>query len=281
MVNERPETDLPDLDLSGLEEAKDRQLGSIDEEIESMLERVSKLDFPKDELTICAMGNTRKFCPFDTETWAVNMGYYQIFQIYGHFEKTFLTHTQVHDVHGRGAFNWGDFNKLAEAGIEVYNTHKVKGLNSTLYPFKRISKKFNTEYFSNTISYMIALAIDMGYKKINFYGCDMMTTSEYAWEKGGLEYWLGRCHGMGIETFVAEGSSLLKTITGKPYGVKYFKLKDIDPTGSIRRQVKKYTPKSTSTGYMFEDPIRPPDPEPTKWSQAVSLGRRTGEYIDG
>ena len=263
MVNEKPDEQLPDLDLKPIEDKELRTLGTIDEEIKLMRERIEP--FPKDVITICAMGATRIQCPFDTETWACNMGYFQIFEMGGHFSKIFLTHTQVRDVNGKPAFNWDDFNKLAEAGIEVYNTHKVKGLNSKMYPFKRLVKKFNTEYFSNTIAYQIAFAIDQGYKMIHIYGCDMMTRQEYAWEKGGIEYWLGVAHGMGVETTIADGSSLLKTITGKPYGVKYFNLKDIDPKGSLRRDVKKFVPKDTSTGYMYESPIKPSPPEPTQW----------------
>lgn len=261
MVNERPESELPDLNYKVTSIKKLRGLTDFDNELNLMLERIEKIKpFREKELIIEAMGATRAECPFDCETWACNMGYWQIFQLDGHFSKIFLTHTQVLDVNGKPAFNWGEFNKMVEKGITVYNTHKVKGLNSQMYPFKRLSKKFDTEYFSNTISYMVALAIDMGYKKIRLYGCDMMTQSEYAWEKGGIEFWLGVAKGMGVEIFVVEGSSLLKTITGKPYGVKYFNMKDIDPTGELRKAVKKSVPKSTSTSYMYEDPVRPPDP---------------------
>ncbi len=266
MVNEGINEGLPDLNLSPTNVKSLRQLGVFDDEVKLMVERLKKaMPFPKDELIICAMGATRVMCPFDAETWICNMGYWQVFQLDGHFTRLFLTHTQVKDIYGTEAFNWEHFNKLANAGIRIYNTHKVKGLNSIPYPYKRISKKFNTEYFSNTISYMIALALDMGYKKIRFYGCDMMTSAEYAWEKGGLEYWLGRAHGMGVKTEISEGSSLLKTITGKPYGVKYYNLKDIDPTGLLRKKVKKSAPKlpEGATGFFYENPIKPPDPQLT------------------
>ena len=264
MVNEKPDEQLPDLNLKPLEVKELRKVGSIDKEIKLMKERMNK-PFPKDEVTICAMGATRYKCPFDTETWAVNMGYWQVFQVDGHFSTIFLTHIQVKDGNGKAYFDWEDFNKMADAGITVYNTHRVKGLNSKMYPFKKIVKKYGTDYFSNTIAYMIALAIDQGYKKINIYGCDMMTREEYAWEKGGIEFWLGVAYGLGVKVTIADGSSLLQTITGKPYGVKYFNLKDIDPTGSVRRTLKKFIPKSTSTSYMYESPLKPPNPEPTQW----------------
>lgn len=266
MVEQRPEERLPPIDLKATEVKELRPMGSFDSELDLMLQRMEKVKpFPEKELIIEAMGTTRLQCPFNCETWAVNMGYHQVFQLDGHFTRIFLTHTQVKDANGKPAFTWEHFNKMAAKGIIVYNTHRVKGLNSTMFPFKRLVKKYNTEYFSNTIAYMVALAVDEGYKKIHLYGCDMMTREEYAWEKGGIEYWLGRANGMGVETTIAEGSSLLKTITGKPYGAKYFNLKDLDPDGSLRRQMRKYVPKSTSTSYLYENPIRPPDPTMTPW----------------
>jgi hypothetical protein len=266
MANKQSEAELPPIEFIPRETRELRKLGSFDSEVKLMIERMEKLKpFREKEVIIEAMGSTRAMCPFDCETWAVNMGYSQIMELDGHCSRIFLTHTQVRDVHGREAFNWGHFNKLVEAGIIVYNTHRVKGLNSKMYPFKRISKKFNTEYFSNTISYMMALAIDEGYKKIRLYGCDMMTQAEYAWEKGGIEYWIGRAEGVGVTVEVNEGSSLLKTITGKPYGVKYFKMKDIDPDGSLRRRIKKSAPKINTTQFVFENPLKPPIPDPTPY----------------
>ena len=270
MVIKKPDEQLPDINLNPTDTKEFRQLGKFEDEVKLMFERMERVKpFSKDKVILLGMGSTRVECPFDCETWSVNMGYQQICQLDGHFSRIFLTHTQIRDVNGKEAFKWEQFNKLAEAGVIVYNIHNIKGLNSKMYPFKRISKKFNTEYFSNTISYMIAKALDEGYKKVSLYGCDMMTQSEYAWEKGGLEYWIGRLQQAGVDVFIAEGSTLLKTITGKPYGVKYFNMKDIDPTGTYRRMIKKYTPNATSDEYMFESPIKPPDPEPTNWVSVI------------
>ena len=261
MVDEKPNTELPPIDFSAKSVTKLRPLGSFESELKLMVERMDKLKpFKPNELIIEGMGATRSQCPFDCETWSLNMGYMQVFQIDGHFSRVFLCHPQVRDASRRPVFCWDHFNKMVDAGITVYNTHKVKGLNSKMYPYKRISRKYDTDFFSNTISYMLAMAIDEGYKKISLYGCDMMTQSEYAWEKGGLEFWLGGAKMLGIKIDIAEGSSLMQTITGKPYGVKYFNLKDIDPTRSMRRKVKKSIPETTSTAYMYEDPVRPPDP---------------------
>ena len=174
------------------------------------------------ELIILGMAHSRWDCPFDAEVWSVNTGYTQIAEAGGHVNKIFLAHKQVKYKNGENVFNWEHYNKLTELGVEIFNTHRIKGLKSKRYPLKRIAKKFGCDYFSNTICYMIAYAIDKGYGRIRFYGCDMRETGEYALEKGGVEYWIGFARGLGIDIWIQEASSLLHTVTYAPYGIKEF-----------------------------------------------------------
>ena len=215
----------------------------------------------KRELIILGMGATRKLCLFDgAELWSVNTGYMQIADINdtteldAYLNKIFLAHTQHLRDDGTPQYSFEQFNLMVEHGIEIINTHRCIGLNSKLYPFKRISKKFNTEFFANTICYMLAYAIDQATKidkrpdsitlgklilkypfKIRFYGVDMLTADEYEWEKGGLEFFIGWAKGLGIDIEVSKGSSLMTTITGKPYGVNFFKMNDVDPFGLLKK----------------------------------------------
>lgn len=46
-------------------------------------------------------------------------------------------------------------------------------------------------YFTNSISYMIALALMDGYKTIGVWGVDMAAGGEYQQERPSVEYWLG------------------------------------------------------------------------------------------
>ena len=217
----------------------------------------------KRELIILGMGATRRLCPFDgVELWSVNTGYMQIAEINeqnpdlsAYLNKVFLAHIQHQREDDKGlAYSFEQFNLMTEHGIEIINTHRCKGLKSKLYPFKRIVKKFNTEYFSNTICYMLAYAIDQATVKssngslqplqlrypfkIRFYGVDMLTYDEYEWEKGGLEYWMGKAESLGIEIDICNGSTLKTTVTGRPYGQKFFKIGDVDPFG-LTKKIKK------------------------------------------
>ena len=67
------------------------------------------------------------------------------------------------------------------------------------------------------------------------YGVDMATfdsegsSGEYQLEKGGVEFWVGMAKGLGVKVEISEGSHVCQTITGHPYGVKYWNWEDIDP----------------------------------------------------
>jgi hypothetical protein len=78
------------------------------------------------------------------------------------------------------------------------------------YPTKAILEKF-PNYFTNTVSWMIALAIHEGVDTIGVWGVDMAHATEYAAQRPSCEYFLGLAAGRGIETYVAPESDLLKT----------------------------------------------------------------------
>lgn len=65
------------------------------------------------------------------------------------------------------------------------------------YPLEKIMDRFGSRYFTNSISYMIALAIYRGYRIINIYGVDLEQTSEYTFERPSVAYWCGVAAGLG------------------------------------------------------------------------------------
>jgi hypothetical protein len=89
--------------------------------------------------------------------------------------------------------------------------------NSLAYPFDRIVEKFNIFHdrkevnMTNSISWMIALAIDEGFEEIHIYGVNMSHQSEYQSQKPSCEYYLGLAKGMGIKIYVPSESDLMKS----------------------------------------------------------------------
>jgi hypothetical protein len=82
------------------------------------------------------------------------------------------------------------------------------------YPLTAILRDY-PPYFNNSISYMIALAISMGYKEIHLYGVDMaqdgvfVKDSEYRAQRPSCELFIGIALGRGITVFKPPGSDLL------------------------------------------------------------------------
>ena len=88
---------------------------------------------------------------------------------------------------------------------------------SCKFPAKLLIEHFNRRYFTNSISWEIALAIYEGFKKIHIYGVDMAQDSEYAFERPSVEYWMGVAEGSGIKVVLPEKSDLLKSAWLYPY----------------------------------------------------------------
>ena len=158
------------------------------------------------------------------------MGYQQIATDHGRIDKIFMVHTQVYSEEGNPYFDWEHFRALHNEGCELFNIHKIKGVPFKMYPLERIIRKLNLNYFSNTISYMIAYALYKNTKKVDgklilkqplklrLYGVDMWEKGEYAEEKGGVECWLGFAIGLGVDVTMSAGSSLFLPINGVSYG---------------------------------------------------------------
>jgi hypothetical protein len=91
--------------------------------------------------------------------------------------------------------------------------------NSSAYPIEKITARFG-QYFTSTVSYMIALAIAEGAKGIGLFGVNMSTDEEYVNQKSCCEYLVGFARGMGIDVLIADGSPLLQESKGL-YGYEY------------------------------------------------------------
>jgi hypothetical protein len=77
------------------------------------------------------------------------------------------------------------------------------------YPRDFIKKRFDTNYFTNTISWQIALAIHLGFKEIALYGINMANDEEFKSQRPSCEYFVGLARGLGIKIFIPDESDLL------------------------------------------------------------------------
>jgi len=201
------------------------------------------------EIAILAMGPSRGQCPYDSEVYSLNMGYQQIAHVHGKVSKIFMVHKQVISPTGTVYFDWSEFHQLHNAGCELWNIHDVPCERCGIpvpfnkYPLDYIIDKFNLGYFSDTVCYMVAFALNECTKgnskdgtlklkyplRLRFYGVDLLDPEEYGQEKGGVECWIGYALGLGVDVKISSGSTLLLTHNGAPYGIDAPDFKKMDP----------------------------------------------------
>ena len=75
---------------------------------------------------------------------------------------------------------------------------------------------YSDDYYSSSISEMLAHAIMDGYGEIHLYGVDMLQDEEYYYQRSGCEYYIGFARGAGIKVYVPKQSALCQC--GYVYG---------------------------------------------------------------
>lgn len=177
------------------------------------------------KIAIVGCSDTRDQAPFDDESfeiWGVNNLFYHIPRWTRWFEIHLIEHN------GNRWIRRGDlfFKKqpveeyiagLAKHKTPIYMQRQWPEIpTSTPYPIKEIITYFG-DYFTNTISYMIALAIyeiitkyDIAKSELHVYGVDMAVDTEYHWQRPSCEFFLGWAKGLGIKTFIPPQADLLK-----------------------------------------------------------------------
>ena len=186
------------------------------------------------ECIILGCGATHAECKYHCETWGVNGTFYiakrldklfmtdepsEVQACYYDMEQIYAADKRTLEHNGRG---------LTFVFPIAYPKFQDLGIPIEIYPVEEIVKSFKTSFFSNSIAYMLAYALYKGYDKIWFFGIDMLTSSTYVQEKGGVEFWMGVANGMSkeriaqglppIEIINTIGSATGKTYNGKMYG---------------------------------------------------------------
>ncbi len=100
---------------------------------------------------------------------------------------------------------------LAQIGCPVYMQQPWPQVpNAVPYPLEDAIKKFG-RYFTNTISYELALAIMLGFEEVHIYGVDMAVADEFMQQRPSVEFFIGILAGMGKKVYIPDEADLLKT----------------------------------------------------------------------
>jgi hypothetical protein len=196
------------------------------------------------KVAIVGTADTCHMTPYDDpefEIWGVNNGYLLMKRWTRWFELHPITHDGSHFYRrGQREFRGTDMDtymkKLAELNCPVYmQQHWDQVPQSCTYPLADVAQVFGSQlgwfhqtfdgtqpsydvYLTNTISYMMALAILEGFEEIHVYGVDMAVSSEYGVQRPSCEFFLGYIVGKGIKLYLPPQCDLLKARTLYAYG---------------------------------------------------------------
>lgn len=90
--------------------------------------------------------------------------------------------------------------------------------NSISYPAREMFSKYCADFFTSSLSYMFALALEQEPEAIALYGVDMNSTEEYSNQRPGCKYFIELCKQRGVEVVVPPESDILAVTP--PYGFR-------------------------------------------------------------
>lgn len=183
--------------------------------------------------TVCILGFAPSWnqAPFEMEGvdfWGINELYIYLNQHKISIKK-FSAWFEIHDIKNspsKQAPKHQEFLKNLTIPL-ITQKHWPEYPTSMPYPREEVKAMVNTNFaidkthngfsdYSNQISWMIALAIYLGYKEIMVYGVDMAQTSEYMFQRASCQFFIGLAAGKGIKLWIPSACELLKC--GADYG---------------------------------------------------------------
>ena len=162
--------------------------------------------------------STGPWAPFgETEVWGLNnhhgIPWYKVDGI-----------TRWIDIHHKDYVRESSYNHWdwlqKEHPFPIYMQQKLDDVPSSVkYPLREIQKALihniyrgeekMKKLFSSTMCYQIAQALYEGVERIELFGVELITKSEYEQQRESMAFWLGKADGMGVEVWMPEACALL------------------------------------------------------------------------
>lgn len=180
------------------------------------------------KVAIVGYSMNRNKAPFNDESFEI-WGLNDLYKHIPRYDRWFQLHT-ANEVERRhfesveSRDNWETHLEcLKQMTCPVYlQEYHPEIPHSIKYPLEDILAHFgrcfvepdHAAYFTNSVSYMIALAIYEGFEELHIYGVDMATSfidNEYSHQRPSCEFWLGMAAGRGMKLHIPKETDLLKT----------------------------------------------------------------------
>ena len=156
----------------------------------------------------------RHLSPFgdeNIEIWGLNRLHQQ--KWFTRWDRLIQLHPvqYLQDCVGMSAGDRGHYEWLCKKHDKpIYCQEVYKEFPSAVeYPIKKMRKKYG-DFYTSTLAYMMALAIDEGFDHIELYGYDMEADTEYKHQRDSAEYFIGYAEGLGIGVYIPQNCALLK-----------------------------------------------------------------------
>ncbi len=151
------------------------------------------------------------------EIWSINQLYIAFPAIAEHTTRWFQIHPrQEYDMAVRDLkhHQW----MAEQKNFPIYMQEKEPDIPMAIpFPKDEILTAFPRKYFTNSISWEIALAILEGFEEIHVYGIDMSQDQEYSEQRPSVEYFIGWADALGIKVRIPPQSDLCKTVWLYPF----------------------------------------------------------------
>ena len=205
-------------------------IGMTKEEFDAKVQEANPVQEAPRKKKVAILGFTEswKLAPFDDpeyEIWGLN----ELYLFIPRWTRWFEIHKR--EVYEADKNRTDDhLGKLRQMTVPIYmHQHWDDIPMSVSYPLDTIIQNFGP-YLTNSISYMIALAILEGFEEIGIYGVDMAHDTEYGSQRPSCEYFVGIATGRGIKVIIPDQADLMKSLFLYGYqeeqqGVFFAKLK--------------------------------------------------------
>lgn len=195
-------------------------------------------------VAIVGCSGSKDLAPFNDPTWEI-WGVNNLFYFIPRYDKWFEIHNITQDSQGNFQRRGGDefrgqsineyIRDLGKMSCPVVMQRVWAEIpTSTPYPLAAVKERFGALlgwygkpklqgvpdenlnyrlYGTNTITYMLLLAILEGATEIGIWGVDMAVDTEYQYQRPSCEWAVGLAVGLGIPVYIPDEADLLKTIT--------------------------------------------------------------------
>jgi len=153
--------------------------------------------------------SSRELAPYGNDSWEIwTLADLVVAQIAPRFDR----HFELHPIHwfeqqNKLYLQWMQTVKDKPIYLRAIDERVPAGVE---YPKEKVIKFFGCRYFTNTVSWMLALAIMERPEEIGIWGVDMAQSEEYAAQRPSCELFIGFALGLGIQVTIPAESDLLK-----------------------------------------------------------------------